>query len=158
MDLVLEKLREFGADFKITKKYIEVIPPQKIRSAGKVEARFSTEVRPMSKRLSVFWRHKRRGERTIYDTLSEGRLNYVQGIKKMGAKTKIIDAHQMLVEGPTKLKGRTINSYDLRAGASLIIAALVASGKTVIKDIYQVDRGYERIEERLQKLGADIKN
>jgi UDP-N-acetylglucosamine 1-carboxyvinyltransferase len=51
----------------------------------------------------------------------------------------------------------TIKSYDLRAGVSLIIAALVASGKTTIEDIYQVDRGYERIEERLRALGADIR-
>jgi UDP-N-acetylglucosamine 1-carboxyvinyltransferase len=55
------------------------------------------------------------------------------------------------------LRGREIKSYDLRAGASLIIAALTAKGKTKINDIYQVDRGYEKIEERLQKLGADIK-
>jgi len=68
-----------------------------------------------------------------------------------------VDAHQVMIAGPTKLKGQEIKSFDLRAGASLIIAALLAQGKTIIKDIYQVDRGYERIEERLQKLGADIR-
>jgi UDP-N-acetylglucosamine 1-carboxyvinyltransferase len=157
LDLVLEKLKEFGADFKFGKNYIEVIPAQKIKAVGKVEARtypgIPTDVQAPFGVLAT----QAEGKTLIYDTLYEGRLNYVQGIKKMGAKTKIIDVHQMLVEGPTKLQGRIINSYDLRAGASLIIAALVASGKTVIKDIYQVDRGYERIEKRLQKLGADIK-
>ena len=157
LDLVLEKLREFGADFKISKNSIEIIPSQKIKSVGKVEARIypgiPTDVQAPFGVLAT----QAEGKTLIYDTLYEGRLKYVQGIKKMGAKTKIINAHQMIVEGVTKLKGQTINSYDLRAGASLIIAALAAEGKTIIKDIYQVDRGYEKIEERLQKLGAEIK-
>jgi UDP-N-acetylglucosamine 1-carboxyvinyltransferase len=60
-------------------------------------------------------------------------------------------------ESPVNLQGTTIKSFDLRAGASLIIAALCAKGQTIIEDVYQVDRGYEKIEERLKKLGADIK-
>jgi len=157
LDLVLEKLKEFGADFKITKNYIDVIPPQKITAAEKVEARTYPGIPTDAQAPFGVLATQAKGKTLIYDTLYEGRLNYVQGIRKMGAKTKIIDVHQMLVEGPTKLKGRTINSYDLRAGASLIIAALVAQGKTVIKNIYQVDRGYERIEERLSALGANVR-
>jgi len=157
LDLVLEKLREFGADFRIGKNYIEVIPPQKIIAVGKVEARTYPGIPTDAQAPFGVLATQAEGRTLIYDTLYEGRLNYVQGIKKMGAKTKILNAHQMLVEGPTRLKGRTINSYDLRAGASLIIAALAAEGKTVIKDIYQVDRGYERIEERLSALGANIR-
>ncbi len=157
LDLVLEKLREFGADFSIAKNFIEVIPPKKINSVVKVEARTYPGIPTDAQAPFGVLATQAEGKTLIYDTLYEGRLNYVQGIKKMGAKTKILDTHQMLVEGPTKLKGRIINSYDLRAGASLIIAALVAQGKTIIENIYQVDRGYERIEERLQKLGADIK-
>lgn len=157
LDLVLEKLKEFGADFKIGKNYIEVIPPKKIIAAGKVEARTYPGIPTDAQAPFGVLATQAEGTTLIYDTLYEGRLNYVQGIKKMGAKTKILNAHQMMVEGPTRLKGRIINSYDLRAGASLIIAALVAKGKTIIKDIYQVDRGYEKIEERLQKLGAEIK-
>jgi UDP-N-acetylglucosamine 1-carboxyvinyltransferase len=74
----------------------------------------------------------------------------------MGARATVLNPHQVIVRGKTPLRGTTIKSYDLRAGVSLIIAALCAEGKTVIEDIYQVDRGYERIEERLQKLGARI--
>jgi UDP-N-acetylglucosamine 1-carboxyvinyltransferase len=157
LDLVLEKLREFGADFKIGKNYIQVVPPRKIIAPEKVEARTYPGIPTDAQAPFGVLATQAAGKTLIYDTLYEGRLKYVQGIKKMGARTKIIDAHQMLVEGPTKLKGAVINSYDLRAGASLIIAALVAQGKTIIKDIYQVDRGYERIEERLQKLGANIR-
>jgi len=75
----------------------------------------------------------------------------------MGANAVVSDPHRALITGPTQLWGREIKSYDLRAGATLIIAALIAQGESVINNIYQVDRGYERIEERLQKIGAKIK-
>jgi UDP-N-acetylglucosamine 1-carboxyvinyltransferase len=97
------------------------------------------------------------GQTLMHDTLFEGRFNYVGEIKRMGATAEVVDTHQVMLTGPTKWKGQEIKSFDLRAGASLIIAALLADGKTVINDIYQVDRGYEKIEERLQKLGADIR-
>jgi UDP-N-acetylglucosamine 1-carboxyvinyltransferase len=62
-----------------------------------------------------------------------------------------------VINGPTPLEGIEIPSPDLRAGAALLIAGLIAKGTTTINNIYQIDRGYEKIEERLQKLGADIK-
>jgi UDP-N-acetylglucosamine 1-carboxyvinyltransferase len=97
------------------------------------------------------------GQTLIHDSLYEGRFDHIGELQKMGAKAKVLDVHRVIVSGPTNLKGKTITSYNLRAGATLIIAALTAKGKTIINDIYQVDRGYEKIEERLQKLGADIK-
>ena len=157
LDLVLEKLREFGADFKIGKNQIQVIPPKRIKAVSKVDTRpypgIPTDVQAPFGVLAT----QAEGKTFIHDSLYEGRFNYISEIRKMGAKAKALDAHRAIIEGPTKLKGKTITSFDLRAGASLIIAALVAEGRTVIKEIYQVDRGYERIEERLQKLGADIK-
>lgn len=157
LDLVLEKLREFGADFKIGKNYIQVIPPKKIKAVSKVDTRpypgIPTDVQAPFGVLAT----QAEGETFIHDSLYEGRFNYISEIKKMGAKAKVLDVHRAIIVGPTKLKGKVITSFDLRAGASLIIAALVAEGKTVIKEIYQVDRGYERIEERLSALGASIK-
>jgi UDP-N-acetylglucosamine 1-carboxyvinyltransferase len=157
LDLVLEKLREFGANFKINKNYIEVIGPAKIKATGKVEARtypgIPTDVQAPFGVLAT----QAEGQTLIFDTIFEGRLNYVKELKKMGANIKVVDSRNVIITGPVKLKGKEIKSYDLRAGASLIIAALVAQGKTILNDIYQVDRGYEKIEERLSKLGADIK-
>ena len=75
----------------------------------------------------------------------------------MGADIEIVDPHRAIIFGRTPLHGLTIESWDIRAGASLIIAGLLAKGTTTISNIYQIDRGYERIEERLQKLGADIR-
>ena len=157
LDIVIEKLREFGADFKIGKNWIEVIPAKKLKAVSKVEAGIypgiPTDIQAPFGVLAT----QAQGETLIKDHLFEGRFNYLGEIGKMGAKAKVIDVHQAVITGPAKLSGKEIKSYDLRAGVSLIIAALLAKGKTILNEIYQVDRGYERIEERLQKLGADIK-
>jgi len=157
LDLVLEKLREFGADFKIGKDYIEVVPAKKLQAISKIDTRTYPGIPSDVQAPFGILVTQAQGETLMYDTLFEGRFNYIGEIKRMGANANVVDAHQVMIAGPTKLKGQEIKSFDLRAGASLIIAALLAQGKTIIKDIYQVDRGYERIEERLQKLGADIR-
>ena len=74
----------------------------------------------------------------------------------MGAEIYIADPHRAIINGPTKLYGTDLGTFDLRGGAALIIAALVAKGKSTIHNIYQVDRGYEKIEERLAAIGANI--
>ncbi len=157
LDLVLEKLREFGADFKIGKGYIEVVPAKKLQAISKIDTRTYPGIPSDVQAPFGILATQAEGETLMHDTLFEGRFNYIGEIKRMGANAEVVDAHQVMIAGPTKLKGQEIKSFDLRAGASLIIAALLAKDKTIIKDIYQVDRGYERIEERLQKLGADIK-
>jgi UDP-N-acetylglucosamine 1-carboxyvinyltransferase len=157
LDLVLEKLREFGADFKINKNYIEVIPAKKLKAISKLDTRTYPGIPSDVQAPFGILATQAEGKTLMHDTLFEGRFNYIGEIKRMGANAKVLDMHQVMIAGPTKLKGHGIKSFDLRAGASLIIAALLAEGKTIIKDIYQVDRGYEKIEERLQKLGAKIK-
>ena len=97
------------------------------------------------------------GKSLVHDPLYENRFNYIQELKKMGADIEMVDPHRTFVFGPTKLSGANIDSWDIRAGACLVIAALAAEGKTIIENVFQIDRGYEKIEERLQKLGADIK-
>lgn len=157
LDLVLEKLREFGVRFQVKKNAITVLPTKKLRAVTKLDTRvypgIPTDVQAPFGVLAT----QAEGETFVFDTLFEGRFNYVSEIKKMGGEIKILNPHQVLISGKTPLKGTVIKSYDLRAGAALIIAALTASGTTVIEEIYQVDRGYERIEERLQKIGANIK-
>lgn len=157
LDLVLKKLQDFGAKVVFGKNYIEVIPPKKIMSVEKVDTRtypgIPTDVQAPFSVLAT----QADGQTLIHDSLYEGRFDHIGELQKMGAKAKVLDVHRVIVSGPTNLKGKTITSYNLRAGATLIIAALTAKGKTIINDIYQVDRGYEKIEERLQKLGAEIK-
>jgi UDP-N-acetylglucosamine 1-carboxyvinyltransferase len=157
LDLVLEKLREFGADFKIVKNSIEVIPAKELVAVSKIDTRTYPGVPSDVQAPFGVLASQAKGETLIHDSLFESRFNYIGELKKMGARAEILDPHRVLIKGPKKLTGKTITSFDLRAGATLIIAGLIASGKTIIKEIYQVDRGYEKIEERLQKLGADIK-
>lgn len=157
LDLVLEKLRQFGADFKVGKNWIEVVPAKKLKAVSKVDTRTYPGVPSDVQAPFGVLATQAEGDTLVHDSLYEGRFNYVKEIDKMGAKAEVLDVHRVIIQGPTKLYGKIITSYDLRAGASLIIAALLAEGKTIIKNIHQVDRGYEKIEERLRKLGADIK-
>ncbi|OGI21305.1 MAG: UDP-N-acetylglucosamine 1-carboxyvinyltransferase [Candidatus Moranbacteria bacterium RIFCSPHIGHO2_01_FULL_55_24] len=156
LDLVLEKLREFGTDFRITGDAITIIPARVLRAVPKVESRtypgLPTDIQAPFGVLAT----QAKGSTLIFDTLFEGRFSYVSELEKMGAKATVLNPHQVVVHGKTPLEGTVIKSYDLRAGVALIIAALAAKGTTTIEDIYQVDRGYERIEERLQKIGARI--
>lgn len=97
------------------------------------------------------------GTSEIYETIFEGRLGYIAELSKMGANAVIRDAHQATITGPTPLTGTRITSFDLRAGATLIIAALIARGESRLDQIEMIDRGYENIEEKFRSLGADIK-
>lgn len=96
------------------------------------------------------------GTSLIHDPLYEGRLGYINELTKMGANATICDPHRVVITGPTPLYGKEIRGLDLRAGATLVIAGLVASGETVLHNAEVIDRGYESIDERLRALGADI--
>ncbi len=98
-----------------------------------------------------------KGLSLIHDSIFEGRLFFTDILNTMGADIIMCDPHRVVVNGPAKLCARKIVSPDLRAGITLVLAGLIAKGETRIENIYQIDRGYERIEERLQRLGAEIK-
>lgn len=97
------------------------------------------------------------GTSLIHDPLYEGRMGYVQELVKMGASAEVCDPHRVLISGPTPLYGKEIKSLDLRAGATLLLAGLAARGESVLHDAEILDRGYERIDERLRELGADVR-
>lgn len=96
------------------------------------------------------------GTTHLNEWMYEGRQKYVNDLVKMGATAEIIDPHRFTITGPTPLHGNETTSYDIRAGVTLILAALLAEGKSVVTNAEQVDRGYERIEERLRTVGAHI--
>jgi UDP-N-acetylglucosamine 1-carboxyvinyltransferase len=98
-----------------------------------------------------------RGTVMIHEKLFESRLFFVDNLVGMGARIVLCDPHRAVVVGPTRLHGATMASPDIRAGMALIAAALCASGKSVIHNAHQVDRGYERIAERLTALGAVLR-
>lgn len=92
----------------------------------------------------------------IHEKMFESRLFFVDSLIGMGARIILCDPHRAIVVGPTTLHGSDITSPDIRAGMSLLLAALGAKGTSVIHNIHQIDRGYERVEERLNALGAKI--
>lgn len=97
-----------------------------------------------------------KGRALIHETIYDRRLLWTDMLSQMGASITMCDPHRVVIQGPTPLYGKRLMSPDLRAGIALVIAALIAEGKTEIDNIYQIDRGYEKLEERLRDLGADI--
>lgn len=156
LDLVLEKLREIGVNFKTEKNKLLIKPSLKLNAIKKIETRTYPGIPTDLQAPFAVLATQAEGTTLIHDTMYENRLSYINELNKMGANAIICDPHRALITGPTPLYGQDITSFDLRAGATLIIAALLAEGKSTIDKIEQVDRGYERIEERLRDLGADI--
>ncbi len=162
LDLVLQKLKEFGIVLESVKREedlfdVKVKAPKELLPVQKVQVLpypgIPTDLQCAFGVLAT----QNPGETLIHDPLYEGRLRYLDGLNKMGADISVLDPHRAIVRGPSKLKGIPIENYDLRSGAAFIIAGLIAEGETLISNAYQVDRGYEKIEERLQRVGADIK-
>src|SRR5215207_9287014 len=97
-----------------------------------------------------------RGTVLIFEKMFENRLVFVDKLVGMGARIIVCDPHRVVVNGPTQLYGERLESPDIRAGMALLLAALAADGESVIGNVGQIDRGYERIDERLRALGANI--
>lgn len=96
------------------------------------------------------------GSSLIHDPMYEGRFKHINELIKMGANAVMCDPHRVIITGPTKLQGRRIPSLDIRAGATLLMAGLIAEGETIIDQAEIIDRGYANLTERLQAMGADI--
>ncbi len=96
------------------------------------------------------------GSVLFHDWMYEGRMYFTDKLTSMGAHIVLCDPHRCIVQGPTPLIGENVESPDIRAGLALVLAALAAQGKSVIRNVGQIDRGYERIEEKLRALGANI--
>lgn len=93
----------------------------------------------------------------IFEKMFESRLFFVDKLIGMGARIVLCDPHRAVVSGPARLRGGQVGSPDIRAGMAILLAALAAEGESVITNVGQIDRGYERIDERLVALGADIR-
>jgi UDP-N-acetylglucosamine 1-carboxyvinyltransferase len=97
-----------------------------------------------------------RGAVLIFEKMFENRLFFVDKLVSMGAKIIVCDPHRVVVTGPSRLYGQRLTSPDIRAGMAMLIAALCAEGRSTIGNVGEIDRGYERIDERLRAVGAEI--
>lgn len=150
------KIKNMKVNFEVGSNFVKVMPPEGNYVATKIQCglypKLNSDYLPPMAVLAT----QSDGETLMYEWLYENRLGYVPELQKMGGNLEILDPHRLKITGPTKLYGQKITSYDLRMGITLVIAALVAEGKTEIEGIGHVDRGYEHLEGRLQKIGASI--
>lgn len=153
--VVLTKLRECGADVSETAGSVTVTVPRRLRA---VDVRtspypgFPTDLQAQMMALLCLTE----GTGVMAETVFEGRFLHVSELQRMGAAITV-DGHRAVVKGLDHLTGAPVMASDLRASAGLLLAALAAEGDTQISRIYHVDRGYERIEEKLHALGAVVR-
>lgn len=161
LELFLKRIKDFGVPLELKKikegrAHVQVAPFNRL-SACRVQSLPYPGI--PSDLLSAFGvlATQAEGVTLLHDPLYEGRLKYLEELNRMGANIIFCDPHRAIVQGPTKLRGRVLKTADIRGGAALVMAGLIAEGETVIQNVYQIDRGYEKIEERLRGIGADIK-
>jgi UDP-N-acetylglucosamine 1-carboxyvinyltransferase len=106
--------------------------------------------------IAVMLATQAQGTILIFEKMFESRLFFVDKLVSMGARIILCDPHRVVVTGPAKLYGQRMSSPDIRAGMAMLLAALCAEGTSIIGDAYQIDKGYERIDDRLRSVGASI--
>ena len=152
---VTAKLKEMGAEVQEFEKAIRVKAPARLNSVDiktMPYPGFPTDMQ--SQMMTAMCMAK--GTSIATETVFENRFMHINELKLMGAQIKV-DGRSAIIEGSERLSGAKVKATDLRAGAALTIAGLCAEGRTEISDIYHIDRGYIKIEEKLRKLGADIR-
>jgi UDP-N-acetylglucosamine 1-carboxyvinyltransferase len=155
LEAVIEKLREAGAEISsdtnsITVKSNGQLKAINIRTAP--HPAFPTDMQAQFMAMNTI----AEGVSTVVETIFENRFMHVQELQRMGANIEV-QGNTAVVKGISALEGANVMATDLRASAGLVLAGLVADGETVIDRIYHLDRGYERLEEKLNQLGAKVR-
>ncbi len=149
--------KKVGANFEMQEGILKVLPSQKFKAISKIQTAifpgFPTDLQsPFGVLLTQC-----EGVSKVFETLFENRFSYLAELEKMGAKIEMLNSHEARIFGPIKLKGAEVQSWDLRAGAAMVLAGLVAEGTTRVTNIDYIDRGYENFEQNLQNCGAKIR-
>ncbi len=155
IESVLDKLREAGAHIEVGNDWISLEMHNRPRAVNLKTApypAFPTDMQAQFMALNCI----AEGVGTVTETIFENRFMHVQEMQRLGADIAV-EGNTALVRGVDKLEGAVVMATDLRASASLVLAALVAEGETIIERIYHIDRGYECIEEKFAQLGARIR-
>lgn len=160
MNMVIKKLQAAGAKIDVIdlngQKYFKTREHKELSSVD-IDTRtypgFPTDLQSPFVALMT----QAKGTSQIFETIFEGRFLYLEELMTMGAKAEILSQHIIKITGITTLRGKEIFSRDIRGGAALVIAALVAKGKTIINGLEFIDRGYEDMDGKLQTAGVKIK-
>ena len=155
VESLISKLEDMNVSMEVGVDFIKISAPEKLKGVNiktQVYPGFPTDLQqPMATLLT-----QAKGKSIINETIWENRFLNLTELNKMGATTETITKSKAVIVGPTPLKGNKVKATDLRAGASLVIAGLIAEGKTIIENADYVLRGYENIEEKLTNVGAKI--
>lgn len=155
LDMILLVLEKMGVDFRLDGTTMRVRPAS-LKSISKIQTglwpAFPTDLASIFIVLAT----QASGMTLVHDWMYEGRMFFVDKLREMGASIVLADPHRAVITGPSSLRGREFVSPDIRAGIALVMAALIATGQSEIDRIELIDRGYERVDERLRSLGADI--
>jgi len=152
---LIEKLQECGVSLRTNGESVRVMSDAPLKAADITTEEFPgfpTDMQAQFMTLAT----QAEGASIITENIFENRFMHAQELVRMGANIKI-DGRRAVVRGKTALSGAAVLASDLRASASLVLAALVADGETIIDRVYHIDRGYERIEEKLKGVGAQIR-
>ena len=155
LEAVVDKLLEAGCEVRCEADSIYLKAPARLKAVSLRTApypAFPTDMQAQFMALNTV----AEGAATIRETIFENRFMHAVELARLGANIDIT-GNTAVVKGVEQLQGATVMATDLRASASLVIAGLVAHGETVIERIYHLDRGYERIEEKLSRLGARVR-
>jgi UDP-N-acetylglucosamine 1-carboxyvinyltransferase len=155
LDTVVDKLMDAGCEITVERDAIRLQAPPRLKAVSLRTApypAFPTDMQAQFMAINTV----AEGVATIRETIFENRFMHANELARLGADIQI-EGSNAIVRGVERLEGATVMATDLRASASLVIAGLVAHGETLIDRIYHLDRGYERIEEKLAKLGARVK-
>ena len=155
LDTVVDKLLDAGCDITVERDAIRLVAPPRLKAVSLRTApypAFPTDMQAQFMAINCV----ADGVATIRETIFENRFMHVNELMRLGANIQI-EGNNAIVRGIDRLEGAMVMATDLRASASLVIAGLVAQGETVIDRIYHLDRGYERIEEKLARLGAAVR-
>ena len=152
--LFFKKLDDIGVNYEIEGDNVMVTPARlsAFRMQSLIYPGIATDLQAPFSVVAT----QANGSSLIHDPMYEGRLRHVGELAKMGANVTICDPHRIIVVGPTELVGKHIKSLDVRAGATLVMAGLIASGETIIDNVEIIERGYADLVGRLKGIGADI--
>jgi UDP-N-acetylglucosamine 1-carboxyvinyltransferase len=154
LEVVIDKLREAGTEIECGEDWIRVRAAGRPRSVSIRTSEyplFPTDMQAQFMAVNCI----AEGSARVTETIFENRFMHVNEMLRLGANIEV-DGHTAVVHGVQRLSGATVMATDLRASASLVIAGLVAEGDTVVDRIYHLDRGYDRMEAKLRRIGADI--
>jgi UDP-N-acetylglucosamine 1-carboxyvinyltransferase len=155
LDAVIAKLRAAGAEVAADGDGIRVRGKPEFRPGDVSTQPFPGFPTDMQAQFMVLMT-RARGQSVLSETIFENRFMHVPELMRMGADIHI-EGRTAIVRGPTRLAGATVMATDLRASACLVLAGLIARGKTEVLRIYHLDRGYDRLDKKLRALGADIR-